>query len=178
MTVFRNGQKVATEDTATLTKDAVIAHMIGRGSKGMHMGEEANLQSDDSKPIVMSVEGVGDGRSLRDFSINPRAGEINGVYGFMGSGQIELARALFGKLPLRRGTLKIDGKPVQFRSTAAARRAGIAFVPENRRMMLFRTEPVFKNVSIAILDRIHRMMLNPAQGLWPVHPLIISQLPK
>ena len=163
VTVFRNGQKVATEDTAALTKDAVIAHMIGRGSKGMHMGEEANLQSDDSKPIVMSVEGVGDGRSLRDFSINLRAGEINGVYGFMGSGQIELARALFGKLPLRRGTLKIDGKPVQFRSTAAARRAGIAFVPENRRMMLFRTEPVFKNVSIAILDRIHRMMLKPAK---------------
>jgi ribose transport system ATP-binding protein len=42
----------------------------------------------------------------------------------MGSGQIELARALFGKLPLRRGGLKLDGKPVKFRSTAAARKAG------------------------------------------------------
>ena len=30
-------------------------------------------------------------------------------------------------------------------------------------MMLFRTEPVFKNVSIAILDRIHRMLLKPAR---------------
>jgi ribose transport system ATP-binding protein len=34
-------------------------------------------------------------------------------------------------------------------------------VPENRRMMLFRTEPVFKNISIAILDRIHRLWLKP-----------------
>ena len=55
------------------------------------------------------------------------AGEITGVYGFMGCGQIELARALFGKIRLQRGRLTLDGKPVRFRSTAAARRAGIAF---------------------------------------------------
>ncbi|MCA3574919.1 MAG: sugar ABC transporter ATP-binding protein, partial [Aestuariivirga sp.] len=158
VTVFRNGQKVITEDTRNLTKDLVISHMIGRGSKGMHMGEEAELKGDDKKPVVLAVEGVSDGRNLRDFSIELRAGEITGVYGFMGSGQIELARALFGKVALRRGGLKLDGRPVKFRSTAAARAAGIAFVPENRRMMLFRQEPVYKNVSIAILGRIHRLL--------------------
>ena len=163
VTVFRNGQKVITEDTKNLTKDLVISHMIGRGSKGMHMGEDAELKGDDKKPVVLSVEGVSDGRNLRDFSIDLRAGEITGVYGFMGSGQIELARALFGKVPLRRGSLKLDGKPVKFRSTAAARKAGIAFVPENRRMMLFRTEPVYKNVSIAILGRIHRLLVKPTE---------------
>jgi ribose transport system ATP-binding protein len=51
---------------------------------------------------------------------------------------------------------------VRFRSTAAARAAGIAYLPENRRMMLFRTEPVYKNVSISILDRIGRVFLRPA----------------
>ena len=163
VTVFRNGEKVTTEDTRNLTKDIVISHMIGRGSKDMHMGEAAELKADDGKPIVLSVENVSDGRSLRDFSINLRAGEITGVYGFMGSGQIELARALFGKLALRRGSLKLDGKPVRFRSTAAAKRAGIAFVPENRGMMLFRSEPVYKNVSIAILDRIHKLLLKPRE---------------
>ena len=109
VTVFRNGKKVITEDTKNLTKDIVIAHMIGRGSKGMHMGEEAELRGDDAKPVVLSVRGVSDGRNLRDFSIELRAGEITGVYGFMGSGQIELARALFGKIPLRRGSLQLDG---------------------------------------------------------------------
>ena len=124
ITVFRNGQKVITVDTAKLDKDLVISHMIGRGSKGMHMGEDAVLKADDAKPIVLSVAGVSDGKSLRDFSIDLRAGEITGVYGFMGSGQIELARALFGKVPLRRGALMLDGKPVRFRSTAAARDGG------------------------------------------------------
>ena len=163
VTVFRNGQKVITEDTVNLTKDSVIAHMIGRGSKGMHMGEAAELTGDDKKPVVLAVEGVSDGRSLRDFSINLRAGEITGVYGFMGSGQIELARALFGKIALRRGALKLDGKAVKFRSTAAARKAGVAFVPENRRMMLFRSEPVYKNISIAILGHIHKLLVKPRE---------------
>ena len=163
VTVFRNGRKVITEDTKNLTKDLVISHMIGRGSVGMHMGEAAELTGDDAKPVVFSVERVSDGRNLRDFSIALRAGEITGVYGFMGSGQIELARALFGKLPLRRGVLKVDGKPVTFRSTAAAKRVGIAFLPENRRMMLFRSEPVYKNISISILERIHRLLVRPAE---------------
>jgi ribose transport system ATP-binding protein len=92
-----------------------------------------------------------------------RAGEITGVYGYMGCGQIELARALFGRHKLKRGQLVLDGKPVSFHSTAQARSRGIAFVPENRRMMLFRAAPVFKNVSIAILDRIHRLLLKPAR---------------
>ncbi len=87
VTVFRNGQKVVTEDTKNLTKDLVISHMIGRGSKDMHMGESAELKGDDKKPVVLSVAGVSDGKNLRDFSIDLRAGEITGVYGFMGSGR-------------------------------------------------------------------------------------------
>jgi ribose transport system ATP-binding protein len=161
VTVFRNGRKVATEPAATLTKDAVISHMIGRGSIGMHMGESAELSGDDAKPIVLAAEGIGDGKLLRDVSLKLRAGEITGVYGFMGCGQIELARALFGKGKLKRGHLLLNGAQKALKSTAVASDEGIAFVPENRRMMLFRTEPVYKNISIAILNRIHRLWLKP-----------------
>ncbi len=161
ITIFRNGRKVATEPTSALTKDMVISHMIGRGSAELHMGESTELTGDDSKPIVLAAEMVGDGKTLRDITLTLRKGEITGAYGFMGCGQIELARSLFGKIKLKTGRLTIDGKPVVLRSTAAARKAGIAYVPENRGMMLFRTEPVFKNVSIAILDRINRIFLKP-----------------
>ena len=44
ITVFRNGRKVITDATATLTKDRVISHMIGRGSAEMHMGERTELE--------------------------------------------------------------------------------------------------------------------------------------
>ena len=161
ITVFRNGRKVVTEHTAKLTKDAIISHMIGRGSAEMHMGESKELVGDDARPVVLEAVGLSDGQMVSDVSLKLRGGEISGVYGFMGCGQIELSRLLFGKNPLKAGTLMLDGKPVRFRSTAAARRAGIAYVPENRGMMLFRTEQVFKNISIAILDRIHRVLLKP-----------------
>ena len=163
VTIFRNGKKVATEPAASLTKDAVISHMIGRGSIGMHMGESAELISEDTRPIVLAADAIGDGKTLHNISLKLRAGEITGVYGFMGCGQVELARALFGKIRLKRGHLVLNGAQRDFKSTSAARKGGIAFVPENRRMMLFRTEPVYKNVSIAILGRIHRLFLKPGQ---------------
>jgi ribose transport system ATP-binding protein len=162
VTVFRNGKKVATEDANTLTKDSVISQMIGRGSIDMHMGESADLNGDDAKPVVLTAENMGDGKYLHDVSLNLRAGEITGVYGFMGCGQVELARALFGRLKLKSGKITLDNRQQRFRSTAAARAAGIAFVPENRRMMLFHSEPVYKNISISILDRIHKLLLKPS----------------
>ena len=41
---------------AALTKDSVIAHMIGRGSTDMHMGESADLTGDDAKPVVLAAK--------------------------------------------------------------------------------------------------------------------------
>jgi ribose transport system ATP-binding protein len=55
----------------------------------------------------------------------------------------------------------LDGRPVRLSSASRARRQGMAFVPESRRMMLFGAEPVFKNATVAILGRIDRLWLRP-----------------
>src|SRR5213079_1240731 len=81
----------------------------------------------------------------------------------MGCGQLELSRILFGKLKPDGGTLAVDGSPRKFASTADARRAGVALVPESRRSMLFHQEPVYKNISISILERISALLLKPAR---------------
>ena len=44
-----------------------------------------------------------------------------------------------------------------------ARRSGIAFVPESRRDMLSLQEPVYKNISISILDRVSSLLLKPSR---------------
>ncbi len=163
ITVFRNSRRVATENRADLDKDRIISHMIGRGSVGMHMGEATTLMGSNDNPVIYAAKNLSDGRFLRNVSIALRKGEITGIYGFMGCGQIELARALFGRHRIKHGDIKLESKPLRLRSTAAARRAGLAFVPENRTMMLFRSEPVFKNISIAMLDRIHKWLLRPKQ---------------
>src|SRR5204862_131041 len=70
---------------------------------------------------------------------------------------IEIARVLFS------GARIIILDEPTFASTAQARRAGIAFVSESRRDMLFHQEPVYKNISVSILDRISRLLLKPSR---------------
>ena len=79
----------------------------------------------------------------------------------MGCGQLELARTLFGKLRADSGSLEIDGKLKALSNTTAAKTAGVAYVAESRRSMLFGDEPVYKNISIAILERLSRWLLKP-----------------
>jgi len=161
VTVFRSGEKIVTKSVDHLDKAQVIAHMIGRDSTRMHMGEAADLAGNDDGVVILQAQNLSDGEMLKDVSLKLRAGEIMGVYGFMGSGQIELARALFGKTKLLSGTLLLEGKKLKLRSTSHARAAGIAFVPESRGQMLFPNEPIFKNMSISILHYIHSLFLRP-----------------
>jgi ribose transport system ATP-binding protein len=161
VTIFRNGRKVATVDATATSKDQLILQMIGRGAKELSAGESAYLTGSGSKRVVLAAQKLSQGSVLKDLTFDARAGEILGIYGFMGCGQIELARCLFGKLPLDGGRVMLEGNLLPLSSTVAACEAGIAYVPENRRMMLFRTEPIYKNISISILQRIHRLWLKP-----------------
>jgi ribose transport system ATP-binding protein len=79
----------------------------------------------------------------------------------MGCGQIELARLLFGKMKPDRGRLRLEGGAARFSDTKAAKNAGIGFVPESRRLMLFREEPIYRNVSIAFLEQFSKLWLKP-----------------
>jgi ribose transport system ATP-binding protein len=155
---------------AATSKAALIEAMIGKGlGPGRDALEETYTHDitlpapPADQPVVVAAEEVSFARSLKRVSFAVRAGEVLGVYGFMGCGQLELARILFGKLAPDQGRLVVGGKPKSFHNTADARRAGIAFVPESRRDMLFHQEPVYKNVSVSILDRIGALLLKPSR---------------
>ncbi len=163
VTVFRNGRLVASAAAGATDKAWLIENMIGAGHQELeesYLGEIA-LESRPEAPVVLEAHGI-TGRGFTDVSLQARAGEVLGIYGFLGSGQLDLARALFGRTRLSDGRLVLEGKPASFRNTATARRAGIAFVPESRRSMLFAREPVYKNMSISILGRIAPVWLRPA----------------
>jgi len=163
ITVFRNGKLVANSAAETIDKGWIIERMIGTGHQELeesYLGEIA-LDSRPEAAVVLEAEHIS-GPGFSEVSLQARAGEVLGIYGFMGSGQLDLARALFGRTRLSAGRLALAGERVAWRSTAAARKAGIAFVPESRRSMLFAREPVYKNVSISILGRIAPVWLRPA----------------
>jgi ribose transport system ATP-binding protein len=163
VTVFRNGQAVATEACANVNKHWIIERMIGSGHDDLEESYLADipLRSRPSARLVLEVEGLSRTGAYRDVSFQVRAGEVLGIYGFLGAGQLDLARSLFGVLPAERGQVGLDGRAVRLSSASRARRMGMAFVPESRRMMLFGSEPVFKNVTISVLARIGRFWLHP-----------------
>jgi ribose transport system ATP-binding protein len=167
VTVFRNGSKVAVEACEGVDKRWVIGRMIGAGHDELEESylSDIPLHSPPDSPVVLAVEGLSRPGAYRDVSLAVRGGEVLGIYGFLGAGQLELARTLFGALPPDRGRILADGRRLRLTSTARARRAGMAFLPESRRMMLFAREPVFKNMTISILDRIHRLWLRPGAEL-------------
>ncbi|MGE0008600.1 MAG: sugar ABC transporter ATP-binding protein [Parvibaculaceae bacterium] len=164
ITVFRNGRKVVTAAVGSeIDKAWIIQRMIGKGHEELessYLGDIALASPPDAK-TVLEARGLSKAGAFSGVDLTVRSGEILGIYGFMGCGQIELARALFGKLRCEAGTLAVDGRPCRLASTAQAARAGIAYVPESRRSMLFHHEPIYKNMSIAILGRLSRLWLRP-----------------
>jgi ribose transport system ATP-binding protein len=164
VTIFRNGRRVDTAARAHIDKGWIIKRMIGVGHEELeesYTGEIA-LHSAADTAVAMTAKAITCPGSFHNISLEVRAGEVLGIYGFMGSGNLELARALFGKLRISSGQLMIGGKLARLRNTAEARRAGLAFVPESRRSMLFAEEPVYRNVSISNLDRISWLWVRPS----------------
>jgi ABC-type sugar transport system ATPase subunit len=91
----------------------------------------------------------------RDCNLTLYAGEILGLAGMVGSGRTELARALFGVVPLRSGKLILKGKLLDGHSPGRAMRAGLALVPEDRKSQgLFLGLPIRNNITLTILDRL------------------------
>jgi ribose transport system ATP-binding protein len=165
VTVFRNGRKVAATAAAATSKGALIEAMIGKAGATLEESytDDIALPPPSDRPVVLEANRLSLARSLQDVSFEVRSGEVLGIYGFMGCGQLELARILFGKLSPDQGTVVVGGDEKAFRSTADARRAGVAFVAESRRAMLFLQQPVYKNMSISILDRISSLFLKPSR---------------
>src|SRR5271154_2417210 len=164
ITIFRNGRNVAdTEVTPAIDKAWIIERMIGAGREELeesYLGE-IMLSSRPEAPVALRATALTLLPSYRDVTFEARAGEVLGIYGFMGCGQLELARTLFGKLRADSGSLEIDGEVKALPNTTAAKTAGVAYVAESRRSMLFSDEPVYKNISIAILERLSRWLLKP-----------------
>jgi ribose transport system ATP-binding protein len=128
VTVLRDGRRVDTRDVAAVTPADLI---------GMMVGSEAALEEEWHRPgaagpVRLAVRD-GRGRNLHDINLEVRAGEIVGVGGLDGSGRTDLARALFGAVPLRAGTIEVDGRRRRIRSPRAAIRAGVGYVTADRK---------------------------------------------
>jgi ABC-type sugar transport system ATPase subunit len=82
---------------------------------------------------VLEVERLGRSGIFADVSFAVRVGEIVGMFGLVGSGRTEIAKAIFGAIPADAGEIRFKGAPVRFATPAEAVRAGVAMLTEDRK---------------------------------------------
>ncbi|UDY23276.1 sugar ABC transporter ATP-binding protein [Nocardioides sp. Kera G14] len=146
VTVMRDGAYISTDPIASTTVDEIVARMVGR--------EVSELFPKTAAPIgevVLDVRSLGSAGLFHDVSFQVRAGEIVGLAGLVGAGRSEIARAVFGVDSYDDGSVRLDGRDVPRRNPRAAIRAGMAFVPEDRRSQgLVIDESVARNIGSVI----------------------------
>jgi ribose transport system ATP-binding protein len=149
ITVLRDGHTVGTVLTHETSSDALIEMMVGRPLR-----HEVARLSHRGPEVVLEARCLSTDTGLEDVSFQLHRGEVLGVYGLMGSGRTELARALFGADRLAAGQLLVNGQPVRFRNPGDGKRAGIGLVPEERSQAAFPLLTIRENVTTASADLI------------------------
>ena len=69
---------------------------------------------------------------LRDVSLHAELGKVTVVLGRNGVGKTTLLKSLMGLIPIKTGTIELDGKQIQTATPYERARAGIGFVPQGR----------------------------------------------
>ena len=151
--VLKDGRLVTKLVTAETDEQALIKAMVGRDIGDTYASLTRNEERGE---VLLEVENLVTD-SVRDVSFKLHRGEILGFAGLVGAGRTEVARALFGIDKILSGQIRLDGKPVNFKSPKDAIDAGIALCPEDRKeqgLVLWRS--IRDNVCIPIMNQLRK----------------------
>lgn len=157
-TVLRNGQSVETVELAGVPDTEIFRLMVGAAEELAPEAADDRSVSRDGQP-ALSIRDL-HGGMVQGIDLDLHPGEILGLAALEGQGQRDLLRMLGGAEPMRSGRVQIAGKPVTLGTPVAALRAGIGFVPEERK-----TEGVFlelttgANMSLPRLEKLRRFLM-------------------
>lgn len=148
ITVLRDGEYIGTIDTEQCSEDMLIQMMVGRSLTGFYPKRKVPIGE-----VVLKVEHLSAGKSVRDVSFYVRAGEILGFAGLVGAGRSETMRAVFGVDPMESGRISVNGVSLSHHSPSDAIRGGIGLVPEDRKLQgLILKMTVRENTTLANME--------------------------
>ena len=131
--VMKNGKMVAEElSTKDVTDDNLIELMMGNIQKSII--DKSNTAG-DTKLSVKSLEyvdKVNNFKILDNINLEIKAGEIIGIAGVSGNGQVELANIISGIEVDYSGKILINNKDVSRRGVRSRKKLNLSYIPENR----------------------------------------------
>lgn len=150
--VLRDGALVADVRGHQLTTDEIVELMLGHAVEK----RAAVRTSTEDRPAVLTAKGL-TGRRLQSVDITVRRGEVLGLTGLVGCGRSELVRMLAGAQRPDEGEMTLDGEPYAPRSPRQSRRAGVGYVPQDRRAEgVIGEMSVSENASLSVLSSLTR----------------------
>lgn len=132
ITILRDGKNVGTVEK-TKTNPRELARMM--------VGREVHLQADKEphKPgdIIFQVKDLEAENkktyvTLKNISFDIKKGEILGVAGVAGNGQLELEESLMGLMKIKSGNVYFNNMEITNLNTAERKELGIAHIPSDR----------------------------------------------
>lgn len=128
VTILKDGTYVDTLPISEVTKEKLIAKMVGREVSDIY-----NIRHFEPGEELLRLENFSDEHHFHDIGFTLHRGEILGFFGLVGAGRSEVMRALVGADPRQSGDVYINGKRAEIRNPADALKNGIGFLTEDRR---------------------------------------------
>ena len=156
VTVLRSGRVVTTVQTAEASRGSLAQMMVGRETLAA-----ARTAADAAGTVVLELQNVSalDDKGLpavKDVSLTVRAGEILGIAGVSGNGQVELAQVLDGTRRVTAGQVRMNGRDITNTTPAQVMAAGIGRIPEDRHASVVGEMSVAQNMALEHLDEFTR----------------------
>lgn len=152
ITVLRDGKLITTVDAKDSEQERLVKLMVGRDVefsnkfRGQSIGE-----------IIYSVRGASVPGFFEDISFDLKRGEILGITGLMGCGNIELTKKLYGLMPEGKVKQVLLGEELTINSPNNAMDKGLAFVTDDRKNSgNFAKMTAKENATISILQKLRK----------------------
>jgi rhamnose transport system ATP-binding protein len=146
---LRDGEKVGEGKIKDVSQADLVKLMVGRPIDQVFPKRDVKIGE-----VVLEVEGLSNQTEFADISFKLRQGEILGFYGLVGAGRSEALQCLFGISVKTKGTVRLNGVPLNIASPHEAIAAGLSYVPEDRQVQgAVLPFGIRENTTLASLDQ-------------------------
>ena len=150
VTVLRDGRLVGVYEAHGLTPSHLTELMTGQTFESA-----ITARNQSHAAAVLELRQLSRGHEYQNIDLTLRSGEVVGLIGLIGAGRTELGHTLFGMTRFEQGEMRLNNKPVTFRSNREAVAAGIAYVSEDRLSLgLVQDQSIADNLVLPVLRRI------------------------
>ena len=155
--VLRDGKYIGSSPIKDVNHDEIVRMMVGRDIEKFFVKKTAIKPQELFKveDICLEHPSRKDEYLIDNVSLSIRVGEVLGIFGLMGAGRTELLETIFGLHPKEStGKIFLDGEELLIDRPTDAIDAGIAFLPEDRKLQgLIMQMSVGASITLASIEQ-------------------------